>query len=60
MSGGRSLGEWCGAGTCCPEMLWIPFPGGVKGQAGWSPGESDVVLDLAAGNSACGRRVVTW
>ena len=31
-----------------------PIPGGVQGQVGWSPGQSDLVHDLAVGNPACG------
>ena len=34
--------------------------GGVHGQVGWGPGQSDLVLDLAVGNPACGRGVGTW
>lgn len=28
--------------------------GGVWGRVGWVPGQSDLVLDLVAGDSACG------
>jgi len=35
-----------------------PIPGGVQGQAGWGPGQPEL-LDLAAGNPACGRRLGT-
>ena len=34
-----------------------PAPGGVQGQAGWDPGQSDLVLDLAVGSPACGMGV---
>lgn len=30
--------------------------GGIQGQVGWSPGQSDVVPDLLAGNPAHGSR----
>ena len=30
-------------------------PGGVLGQVRWCPGQSALVLNLAAGNRACGR-----
>ena len=36
-----------------------PVPGGVRGQAGGCPGQSDLVLDLETDNFACGRGVVT-
>ena len=26
------------------EVLDIPYPGGVQGQAGWGPGQSDLVI----------------
>jgi len=29
-----------------------PMPGGAQGQAGWGPGKTELVLDLAVGNSA--------
>ena len=32
-----------------------PVPGGVHSQAGWGPGQSDLVLNLAVGKPACGR-----
>jgi len=25
-----------GIGTGCPEKLWLPLPGSVQGQVGWS------------------------
>ena len=31
-----------------------PVPGGVQGQVGWGPAQSDLILDLAAGSLACG------
>ena len=34
-------------------------PGGVQGQAGCGPEQSDLVLDPAVGNSACGTGVGT-
>ena len=34
-------------------------PGGVQGQVGWGPEQSDLVLDLVAGSPTCGRRVGT-
>lgn len=51
ISGGSSLQrEWWGArtGHVCS------FPGDVQDQAGWDPGQTDLVLDLAAVNLAHG------
>ena len=31
------------------------IPGGVQGQFGWGPGQSNLVLDLVAGSPACSR-----
>ena len=28
---------------CCPEKLWCPIPGGAQGQAGWGPGQPELV-----------------
>ena len=28
---------------CCPESCGCPIPGGVQGQAGWGPGQPDLV-----------------
>jgi len=36
-----------------------PIPGGVQGQVGWGPGQSELAVDLLAGSSACGRGVGT-
>jgi len=36
-----------------------PIPRGVLGQAGWGPEQSDLVLDLAVDNPACGRGLGT-
>jgi len=30
-------------------------PGGVEGQVGWGPGQSNLVPDLVAGSPACSR-----
>jgi len=60
MWGGSSLlGEWWGAGTGCPERLWMPpsIPGGVQGQVGWGPGEPGLVLNVEVGGPACGEGV---
>jgi len=27
----------------CPEKLWCPIPGGAQGQAGWGPGQPELV-----------------
>ena len=27
----------------CPERLWIPLPGGTRGQVGWGPGQPELV-----------------
>ena len=32
-----------------------PIPGGVQGQVGWGPGQSDLVPDLVVGNPVCSR-----
>ena len=37
----------------------MPVPEGVQGQVGWGPGQSELVLGLAAGNPACDRGVPT-
>ena len=34
-----------------------PAPGGVQGQVGWGPGQRGLVLDVEAGDSACGRGI---
>jgi len=41
----------------CPKSCGCPIPGGVQGQVGWGPGQSDLVLDLVVGNPAHGRGV---
>jgi len=33
-----------------------PTPGGVQGQAGWSPGQPGLVLNVEDGGAACGSR----
>jgi len=33
-----------------------PVPRGVQDQVGWGPGQPDLVLDIAVGNPAYGRR----
>jgi len=42
-------------GRSCPEKLWMPITGGVQGQAGWGPGQADLVTHLVVGNAAQGR-----
>jgi len=37
-----------------------PISGGVQGQVGCGPGQSDLVFNLAAGNPVYGRKVGTW
>jgi len=34
-----------------------PIPGGVQGQVGWGPGQTDLVLNVKVGCSACGWEV---
>jgi len=50
----RAVRPW----YCCPESCGCPIPGGVQGQAGWGPGQpdllSDLVSDLVVGNPAHG------
>ena len=44
-------------GTGCPERLCVPcssLPGGFQGQAGWGPGQPDLVLDIAVDSIVCG------
>ena len=36
------------------QQAVVGAPGGVKGQAGWGPGQSALVSDLAVSNPACG------
>jgi len=36
-----------------------PIPGGVQRQAGWGPGQPDLMSDLVVGNIAYGRGVGT-
>ena len=36
-----------------------PDPGGIQGQAGWGPGQPDLVFDVATGKPACGVGVGT-
>ena len=43
----------------CPEELWMPHPKGIQGQAGWGPGQPDLVLDLVVDNPAYCWRVGT-
>lgn len=45
--------EWRDAGMGYPERLRMPLPWRCLGQVGWGPDQSDLVLNLAAGNSAC-------
>ena len=32
----------------CPEKLWCPIPGGTQGQAGWGPGQPELVAGSPA------------
>ena len=52
--------EWWGAGTSCPDRLWMPHVQGVQGQVGWGPGQPDLVLDVEVSGPACGRGVGAW
>ena len=36
-----------------------PVPGGVQGQVGWGPGQSDLMPDLVVDNSVFGMEVET-
>lgn len=56
------------ASSCVPAGLnqvaqracGCPIPGGVKGLVQWGPGQSDLVLGLVVGSSACSRASGTW
>ena len=37
--------------------LICPIPEGVQGQAGWGPGQPDLLLDTEVGSPACGSAV---
>ena len=49
--GGKALAQATRKGCGCPA------PGIFQDQLRWGPGQFDLVLDLAAGNPACGRGI---
>ena len=40
------------------RMCGCPIPGGIQGQTGWGPGQSDLMPNLVVGKPAHGR--VSW
>jgi len=62
MSGGSSLlWEWWGAGTGCPERLWMPHPWRCS-RPGWiGPWQPGLVLNGEIDGPACGRGIgASW
>jgi len=53
---GKFFTEWGGAGRDCQRGCSCPIPGSVYGQVGWDPWQSDLIVDLVAGNPVCSRR----
>jgi len=42
-------------GQAAQRACGCSVPGGVKGQAGWGPGQPGLVLDVEVGGPACER-----